>query len=70
LKSSLDHLVKVPVPILGKKIWNLNTFCNKIKSQMSARRLRITYLRSTKIRLVALKRFFLTDIANGYSTPL
>jgi hypothetical protein len=26
IKSTLDHLVKIPVPIFGKKIWNLQTF--------------------------------------------
>lgn len=29
LKSTLDYLVKIPVPIFGKKVWNLQTFGGK-----------------------------------------
>jgi hypothetical protein len=29
IKSTLDHLVKIPVPILGKNIWSLRTFGSK-----------------------------------------
>jgi hypothetical protein len=29
IKSTLDHLVKIPVPILGIKSWNLKTFGSK-----------------------------------------
>src|SRR5439155_6127913 len=29
LKSSLDYLVKIPLPILGSKVWSLQTFGDK-----------------------------------------
>jgi hypothetical protein len=36
LKSALDHLVKVPVPLFGKKVWNLHTFGDKGEDVLTA----------------------------------
>ena len=29
LKSALDHLVKIPIPVLGPRVWSLRTFGSK-----------------------------------------
>lgn len=38
LKSCLDYLVKIPIPIFGRKTWNLRTFANKGENVMKVLR--------------------------------
>jgi hypothetical protein len=36
IKSTLDHLVKLPVPMLGRNVWNLRTFGSKGEDVLNA----------------------------------
>ncbi|MFY9608782.1 MAG: hypothetical protein WAU45_09240, partial [Blastocatellia bacterium] len=68
LKSALDHLVKIPAPILGKKVWPFRTFHKK--GQQVSRALLNNVPKSHRPRALSVKeelerhKPWLTDIIN------